>query len=326
LCARARLAAFRAAARCALAPASRPYRLPSRAHTPPPSFPRPTRRHLGFFFPFSHSLTPPPRRPARFDWWRADWNPITWDAEEWFIDEGREQAPWIEHTLALIDEGWENLNNADKEVLAPVRVPPPVPAVLSEFEIFVRQQVDLRRAEEAAEVAALQASIGQHTRTHHDTHNRDVRVARRKAEMPNYRPRSEWSAEEIEALIACPPRVHEALIIGDPRFKASYRDLRPYGADELEHLDQIGRLAPDGMFDPAVLASANLGDAFQGGEGGMEGLGGMGVSFGGGEGGSGEDEMARGGEDGEPFGGADELQAASADELAGAVDIGDDDF
>jgi hypothetical protein len=263
-------------------------------------------------------LSPPRRRPARFDWWRADWNPITWDAEEWFIEEGRETAPWIEHTLALIEEGWENLNNADKEVLAPVRVPPPVPEVLTEFEIFVRQQVDARRAEEARAVAELQASIGEHTRTHHDTHNRDVRVARRKAEMPNYKPRAEWTPEEIQALIACPPRVHEALIVGDPRFKSSYRDLRPYGPDELEHLDKIGRLAPDGYFDHAAIASASLGDLFRAGEGGA----GAGVQFGG----EGEDELARlGGEESE-FNSADELQAASADELAGAVDIGDDDF
>ena len=27
-------------------------------------------------------------------------------------------------------------------------------------------------------------------------------------------------------------------------YQGSYRDLRPYGPDELEHLDQIGRLAP----------------------------------------------------------------------------------
>ncbi len=292
-------------------------------------------------------LTPraPCRRPARFNWWRADWNPITWDAEEWFVEQGHAHAPWVEHTLALIGEGWDNLNNEQAEKLAPVRVPPPTPQVLNEWEIYVRQQVDARLAREAAATAALQATIGEFTRLHHDTHNRDIRVARRKAEMPNYRPRSEWSEEEIRALIACPPAVHQALITGDPRFKvraaltlrarlarearmwlcmpalmcdalfccahqASYRDLRPYGPDELEHLAQIGRLAPDGMFDAAALASASLADM----------MGGDGVAFGS----DGEGEGERG--EGEGFAGADELQAASADELAGAVDIGDDDF
>lgn len=24
------------------------------------------------------------RRPKHFDWWRSDWNPVNWDAEEWF--------------------------------------------------------------------------------------------------------------------------------------------------------------------------------------------------------------------------------------------------
>ena len=177
----------------------------------------------------------------------------------------------MEHTLSLIEEGWDRLNDKVPPPLAPVRMPAPTPAVLTEYEIFVRQQVDARIADEARQTAALQATVGQFSRLHHDTHNRDIRVALRKSQMPNYRPRSEWSAQEIEDLIACPPAVHQALITGDPRFKVravwgvgracflpadacpmrrssrlqgSYRDLRPYGPDELEHLDQIGRLAP----------------------------------------------------------------------------------
>jgi len=175
-----------------------------------------------------------------YDWWRSDWNPVSWDAEEWF--KTHEQAPWVEHTLALIEEGWETLF-MDPEPLRPRRVRAPPPAPLNMWEIYVRKQVDKRVAAQAAASQAKWASVGEY-RDH--CQDNDVRFLASKATFPNYRPIDEWSLEEIQALIACPPNAWQALSVYDPEFPSTYRGLRPVGPNELDALRATGRLRENG--------------------------------------------------------------------------------
>lgn len=220
--------------------------------------PRASRRRRRLLAPLRVARPDPPapapydplaykRRPASLDWWRSDWNPLCWDAEEWF--QTHEHAPWVEHTLALIEEGWGNLNEYPllQDEVQPMRVRAPAsPAPKTAWEIYAMQQVDKRRAEEAASSLALWASIGEHTRTHHDTYARDIRVAERQKLVPNYRVKSEWSAEEIKELVAVPQEALDlkVLQVRDPRFKPSCRGLRPACPDEVEELRAMKR--PDG--------------------------------------------------------------------------------
>lgn len=229
---------------------------------------------------------------------------MTWDPDEWF--ETHEHAPWVMHTLELIAEGWDNLTYTPGEEppLVPVRMPLPKPEVLDEYEIFVRQQVDARRAAEKEATRQLREHVGEWSRTHHDCNTRDLRVLRRKAEMPNYRPREEWSEAEIEALIDCPPAVVGALTVGDLRFKSSYRGLRPVRESNLEHLERLGRVRAD------VLGLAGRAQR-PGGRGGMS------------DDREGQPQLSEA-EARELEREAESIQDASQEELEAATDIGDD--
>jgi hypothetical protein len=182
------------------------------------------------------------RRPAKFDWWRSDWNPVDWNAEEWF--KTHDHAPWVEHTLALIEEGWDKLT-VEPPPRKPIRVRAPPPEPLTMWEIYVRKQVDKRYAWEAEESLRKWAAVGHWTRQHH-RQDHDIRTLERQQDVPNYRPRSEWSEQEIVDLIACPPEAHRGLTVLDPDFKVSPRGLRPVGLNELDALRAVGRLRETG--------------------------------------------------------------------------------
>ena len=267
----------------------------------------------------------PSRRPEVYNWWRSDWNPVNWDAEEWF--KTHDQAPWVEHTLALIEEGWDDLFNQPPVPLAPRRVVQPPPEPLTMWEIYVRQQVDKQVAAQAEASRAMWAARGEFTRTHHPTHSTDIRVRRRLEDVPNYRPRSEWSEEELQKLINCPPEAWEALTIYDPRFAVSTRGLRPVGLNEVDALRATGRLRDTGPsrrtaseltlnmalgLEPLPPGYAERADQWLGAVPGQAGEKGWAAA----------DEA----EAEERLGGEDLLANATEDDLANVRDVGDDDF
>lgn len=185
------------------------------------------------------------RRPEWLSWWRSDWNPLTWDADEWF--KTHDHAPWVEHTLALIEEGWGGLNYEPKlqDVEPPVRVRAPAsPPPLTDWEVYSKQRVDARMAAQDAATLELWGSVGRWSSRHHPTGTRDVRVLNRLSDVPNYRRKVEWSEDEITALIALPEGAEKALHVHDPRFPRSVRGLRPVFPDSVEHLRGLRR--PDG--------------------------------------------------------------------------------
>lgn len=241
------------------------------------------------------------KRPAKFDWWRSSWNPVDWDAEEWFAS-GKQHAPWVEHTLALIEEGWDNLTYETPPPLQPERVVRPPPQPLSLFEIWCKQRVQARREKEAAASAAMWAEIGTVEAKHHDVYRRDVRIKDRQSDFPNFKPRDAWTEEEIEALIACPPGVEAALTVLDPRWRADYSGMRKPDVHELEFLKQTGRLVEYGTMQRNVGGKARRRGA---GTGAQEGEAAVGEEL--------------------PMLGEDDFDSTSAEELSDAVDIGGDD-
>jgi len=258
------------------------------------------------------------RRQAKYDWWRSDWNPMDWDAENWFAT--HDQAPWVEHTLSLIEEGWDNLH-APAVPLQPERYFQPPPAVLTVWEIYCRQQVDKRRAWEAEQSRLLWAEVGKNERLHHDTHYRDIRLQERFADVPNYRPGREWTEQEIKELIACPPAALDALQISDPRWKSNYRGMRPMDLDESEYLESLGRVRPSGSTNPRLASEITVSDMLAGR---MPAAGfanvGKGVP---GSGGGYELPDAFS----EATGPSEDLAQRSSEDLQTAVDVGgDDDF
>ncbi len=233
---------------------------------------------------------------------------MDWDADEWFTT--HEHAPWVEHTLALVEAGWDELNVEDQQV-KPTRVRAPPPAPMTMWQIYCRHRVLERRAAEAEQTKALWAEIGTNEKKHHDTHTRDIRLRERYADVPNHRPRAAWSEQEIVDLIACPPEALGALTVLDPRWKAHMDGMRPVELDELEYLDSLGRTRQAG-FNRKAASETSIADMLGGALPGLQ--------F----------DDAAGGFLGDEFGAgadADELANASEEDLQTAVDIGgDDDF
>lgn len=244
------------------------------------------------------------RRNKKYDWWRSSWNPVDWDADEWFAS-GKQHAPWVEHTLALIEEGWDKLTYETPPPLVPTRVVHPPPRPMSLFEVWCKHRVDARRAKEAAASAAMWAELGKNEANHHDIYRRDVRIKATQKEFPNYKPRDSWTKAEIEALIACPPGVVEACEVHDPRWRADYSHMRPPGMHELDFLAQTGRLREYGTVKRST------------GKAGRSP--GVAAAAGGGEQGEASGEWEGDGAAGDDF------DSASAEDLSEAMDIGGDD-
>ena len=276
--------------------------LPSRQRCPPPRVAQPdpvVERHLSETDPLWFT-----KRQKKYDWWRSSWNPLDWDAEEWFAS-GKQHAPWVEHTLALIEEGWDKLTYEEPPPLMPTRQVHPPPRPLTLFEVWCKHRVDARRAKEDAASDAMWDEIGKNEATHHDIYRRDVRIKATQKEFPNYKPREQWTKAEIEALIACPPGVLEACEVHDPRWRADYSGMRKPGLDDMEFLAQTGRLKEHGTVKrDAGKAARSLSVAAAAGQAGEEG-----------EAGGGEWEGAPG----------DDFDSVSAEDLSEARDIGGDD-